>query len=191
MFWTEEKISELKRLCGEGMSASQIGAQIGATRSAVIGKAYRIGVNLNGRGGVPAGGRNKNAKYWTDEEVQKVRELAADGKYALHIADIMGVKFHQILSLAGRHGIDMNRYTPSQEADRKMILGARLKRKYARRNEKRREAAAAVNPIVRIGVTSRTHPSYRNQLPRLPEMSKAELRAMLAQAVRNTAEARA
>lgn len=34
---------------------------------------------------------------------------------------------------------------------------------------------------------SKTDPAYRRQLPALPEMTKSELRAMIAQAVRNTA----
>lgn len=38
---------------------------------------------------------------------------------------------------------------------------------------------------------SKTSPAYRRQLPPIPEMTKAELRAYLAVAVRNTAEMRA
>jgi hypothetical protein len=34
---------------------------------------------------------------------------------------------------------------------------------------------------------SKTSPTYRNHLPRAPEMSKTELRAMLASAIQNTA----
>lgn len=38
---------------------------------------------------------------------------------------------------------------------------------------------------------SKTSPAYRRQLPQLPEMTKPELRAMIAQAVRNTTRASA
>ena len=58
MLWTEEAIEVLKRLALEGRSASVIAAALGASsRSAVIGKANRIGIKLNGggRAAAPAG----------------------------------------------------------------------------------------------------------------------------------------
>jgi len=49
--WTEETIEALRRLASEGRSASVIAAALGATsRNAVIGKANRIGIKLNGGG---------------------------------------------------------------------------------------------------------------------------------------------
>lgn len=48
MAWTEERVSELKKLWAEGHSASQIAKQLGGvTRNAVIGKVHRLG--LSGR----------------------------------------------------------------------------------------------------------------------------------------------
>lgn len=48
--WTAEAIETLKRLCGDGYSASQIALAMGvSSRSAVIGKASRLGLNLHGR----------------------------------------------------------------------------------------------------------------------------------------------
>lgn len=48
MAWTEERVEELKKLWGEGHSASQIAARMGGvTRNAVIGKVHRLG--LSGR----------------------------------------------------------------------------------------------------------------------------------------------
>jgi GcrA cell cycle regulator len=48
MGWTEERVSELKKLWAEGHSASQIAKKLGAvTRNAVIGKVHRLG--LSGR----------------------------------------------------------------------------------------------------------------------------------------------
>ena len=53
MQWTKEAVEVLKELALEGRSASKIAAALGsASRSAVIGKANRIGIQLNGgRGG--------------------------------------------------------------------------------------------------------------------------------------------
>ena len=57
MLWTEEAIEILKRLAFEGKSASAIASALGAaSRGAVIGKANRIGVRLNGDGRAPAAG---------------------------------------------------------------------------------------------------------------------------------------
>jgi GcrA cell cycle regulator len=44
-YWTAERIEQLKRLWAEGLSASQVAAQIGGvTRSAVLGKVHRLGL---------------------------------------------------------------------------------------------------------------------------------------------------
>lgn len=45
MSWTEERIDQLKRLWGQGMTASQIADELGGvSRNAVIGKAHRLGL---------------------------------------------------------------------------------------------------------------------------------------------------
>jgi GcrA cell cycle regulator len=49
MSWTDERVELLKRLWQDGLSASQIAAELGGvTRNAVIGKVHRLG--LSGRG---------------------------------------------------------------------------------------------------------------------------------------------
>jgi GcrA cell cycle regulator len=51
MLWTDEAVEVLKRLAREGRSASVIAEALGApSRNAVIGKANRIGIKLNGGG---------------------------------------------------------------------------------------------------------------------------------------------
>lgn len=48
MAWTDERVELLKKLWGDGLSASQIAARLGeVTRNAVIGKVHRLG--LSGR----------------------------------------------------------------------------------------------------------------------------------------------
>jgi GcrA cell cycle regulator len=49
MSWTDERVETLKKLWQDGLSASQIAAELGGvTRNAVIGKVHRLG--LSGRG---------------------------------------------------------------------------------------------------------------------------------------------
>lgn len=59
MNWTDERVEKLKRLWAEGLSASQIAAQLGGvSRNAVIGKVHRL--NLPGR--AKAGGSSAAAR---------------------------------------------------------------------------------------------------------------------------------
>ncbi|MBS3648558.1 GcrA family cell cycle regulator [Pseudaminobacter sp. 19-2017] len=49
MIWTDERVETLRKLWSEGLSASQIAAQLGGvSRNAVIGKVHRL--KLSGRG---------------------------------------------------------------------------------------------------------------------------------------------
>jgi GcrA cell cycle regulator len=51
--WTDERVELLKKLWNDGLSASQIAAELGAvTRNAVIGKVHRLG--LSGRAKAPS-----------------------------------------------------------------------------------------------------------------------------------------
>ncbi|RRH77340.1 GcrA family cell cycle regulator [Falsigemmobacter faecalis] len=46
MTWTDERVETLKRMWGEGQSASQIAKELGGvTRNAVIGKVHRLGLS--------------------------------------------------------------------------------------------------------------------------------------------------
>lgn len=53
MSWSDERVETLKKMWGEGQSASQIARELGGvTRNAVIGKVHRLGLsNRNGAGG--------------------------------------------------------------------------------------------------------------------------------------------
>jgi GcrA cell cycle regulator len=56
MSWSDERVETLKRMWGEGQSASQIAKELGGvTRNAVIGKVHRLGLsNRNGGAGAAA-----------------------------------------------------------------------------------------------------------------------------------------
>jgi GcrA cell cycle regulator len=59
MQWTAEAVEDLKKLALQGKSASHISVALGVgSRNAVIGKASRIGVKLNGGGGASVRGKD-------------------------------------------------------------------------------------------------------------------------------------
>lgn len=59
--WTDERVEQLKKLWSEGLSASQIAAQLGGvSRNAVIGKVHRLHLSSRGRT-TSSGTRTKKA----------------------------------------------------------------------------------------------------------------------------------
>lgn len=61
MNWTDERVELLKKLWSEGLSASQIAAELGGiTRNAVIGKVHRLG--LSGRAKSPSSAASRPRK---------------------------------------------------------------------------------------------------------------------------------
>jgi hypothetical protein len=125
-------------------------------------------------------------RFWTDEKRAQLRALAATGMFASEIGAILGVTKPSILTSCGRNGIPVVMHTEAELAE--MRARARLREK---RKRQKRAAARPANAVHVQPGTSKTAPIYRNQLPRLPEMSKNQLRAMLTEAVRNTAGASA
>jgi len=62
MSWTDERVELLKKMWGEGQSASQIAKELGGvTRNAVIGKVHRLGLS-NRATGAPAAPAKTAAK---------------------------------------------------------------------------------------------------------------------------------
>ncbi|WP_112663819.1 GcrA family cell cycle regulator [Microvirga flavescens] len=63
--WTDERVEQLKKLWSDGLSASQIAAELGnVTRNAVIGKVHRLGLS----------GRTKTAKPATNGATARPRK---------------------------------------------------------------------------------------------------------------------
>jgi hypothetical protein len=125
--------------------------------------------------------------FWTDERLARVAALAVAGHYGSQIGADIGCSLHSVLTICGKEGIPVNRYTPEQQA----YFDLKAKQREARKHAKRRKKPVTEAQFVFLPGTSKTSPIYRNQFGKLPEMSKAALRAMLTEAVRNTAEARA
>jgi GcrA cell cycle regulator len=63
MIWTDERVETLRRLWAEGLSASQIAAQLGGvSRNAVIGKVHRLKLSGRGRNTAPPARQKKPAQ---------------------------------------------------------------------------------------------------------------------------------
>lgn len=76
MNWTDERVEKLKRLWAEGLSASQIAAQLGGvSRNAVIGKVHRL--NLPGR-----------AKSGSSQTVRSTKRAASQQRPAAFTARV-------------------------------------------------------------------------------------------------------
>lgn len=63
MSWTDERVELLKKMWGEGQSASQIAKELGGvTRNAVIGKVHRLGLSNRATGGAKPDAKAKPAE---------------------------------------------------------------------------------------------------------------------------------
>ena len=82
MTWTDERVETLKKLWADGLSASQIAAELGGiTRNAVIGKVHRLG--LSGRAKSPASAAPRPRKPRPHSQMLRVSRPAMRGNTAL------------------------------------------------------------------------------------------------------------
>jgi len=62
MSWTDDRVEILKKMWGDGQSASVIAKELGGvTRNAVIGKVHRLGLSNRSGGGTKASSKGKTA----------------------------------------------------------------------------------------------------------------------------------
>jgi GcrA cell cycle regulator len=82
MSWTDERVELLKKLWTDGLSASQIAAELGGiTRNAVIGKVHRLG--LSGRAKSPSSTAPRPRKARAHPHMMRVARPAMRGNTAL------------------------------------------------------------------------------------------------------------
>ena len=85
--WNPERVAQLRAFVGAGMTCSQIAAEIGVTRNAVIGKIHRLGLGTGrpaaalGRPALPAPG----ARGFPSQR-QMLRLISADAPLAADAA---------------------------------------------------------------------------------------------------------
>ena len=71
MSWNQQKVDDLKKLWNEGVATSRIGEQLGFTKNAVIGKAFRLGLERR------QNSRKKTAHSQSASSVTMYRETSA------------------------------------------------------------------------------------------------------------------
>jgi len=71
MSWNQQKVDDLKKLWNEGVATSRIGEQLGFTKNAVIGKAFRLGLERR------QNSRKKTSHSQTVSSVTMYRETSA------------------------------------------------------------------------------------------------------------------
>jgi GcrA cell cycle regulator len=82
MSWTDERVELLKKLWADGLSASQIAAELGGiTRNAVIGKVHRLG--LSGRAKSPSSTAPRPRKARAPSHMLRVPRHSMRGNTAL------------------------------------------------------------------------------------------------------------
>jgi len=82
MSWNDERVELLKKLWSDGLSASQIAAELGGiTRNAVIGKVHRLG--LSGRAKSPSSAAPRPRKARAHPHMLRVSRPAVRGNTAL------------------------------------------------------------------------------------------------------------
>jgi GcrA cell cycle regulator len=88
MSWTDERVELLKKLWSDGLSASQIAAELGGiTRNAVIGKVHRLG--LSGRAKSVSAGAPRPRKTRSPAHMLRIGRASIRGNTALaHAYDI-------------------------------------------------------------------------------------------------------
>jgi GcrA cell cycle regulator len=88
MSWTDERVELLKKLWSDGLSASQIAAELGGiTRNAVIGKVHRLGLSGRAKSASSAVARPRKAR--SSSHMLRLARPAIRGNTALaHAYDL-------------------------------------------------------------------------------------------------------
>lgn len=135
--------------------------------------------------------------FWTDQKRARLIELAASGMVATDIGAQLGATEASIITICGRNGIAIVKYSPEVQA----MYDRRAKDRQAKQDAKKvalnhakkvaeRAAAMARGDFSSLAVAtahSKTSVAYRRALAPVGEMTKSQLLAMLEEAARNTA----
>jgi GcrA cell cycle regulator len=91
MSWTDERVELLKKLWADGLSASQIAAELGGgvTRNAVIGKVHRLGLSGRAKANAVTSNRTRRAAQPTRAAARPVAaQPVVRGNVALAVVPV-------------------------------------------------------------------------------------------------------
>jgi hypothetical protein len=140
---------------------------------------------------------------WPDEHSEALRQLVAGGGgsfsvYTRAINRKFGTSYSRSAVIGRADRMDLNQprqATPAigaTAARHKRVAVARREKRWAENPSlearyKRQQEQKANRGLMLAGGATRTSRAYRSHMPRISEMTKGELRAMLTAAVQNTA----
>src|SRR2546430_17722184 len=105
MTWTDERVETLKKLWTDGLSASQIAAELGGiTRNAVIGKVHRLG--LSGRAKSPSSAAPRPRKARPHSHMLRVSRPSMRGNTALahaYYLEVVGLGERGVTKIGRAH----------------------------------------------------------------------------------------
>lgn len=132
--------------------------------------------------------------FWTDLRIEQLKALWGDGDSASIIAKALGCSRNAVLGKVHRLELPNRIIVNSVERTRlsrrrdPLIIAENARARVKRyRDRLRKQNKSEVLAQFRACGSSPYSAAFRKHLPRQPEMTKGELRAMLAQAIANTA----
>jgi hypothetical protein len=127
---------------------------------------------------------------WTDQRAETLRELWQRGLSAKQIAAMLGNGISRNAVVSKVRRMDLTR-TEGHEVRLRANGPKRIRKKhpagYVRPRSNRDEERKRNAKLMLAGGARKTSAAYRKHLPRIGEMTRNELRAMLTTAIQNTA----
>lgn len=129
-------------------------------------------------------------RFWNEENTARLRVLASARTPASLIASELGATALSVIGKCVQLGIPIVKRSPTEEVEygeqKRATERNRMRFKRARRREKAQAEQAVSSPATAPRRVERAAFSFRRSAP-VAQLTKSQLRAELAQAVRNTA----
>ena len=109
--WTQARTDRLRELVESGLTAAEIGAELGASKQGIIDACKRYGIVMRrGRG------------RWTPQRVAELSAHVAAGKKAAEIGELMGLAQISVLKACKRYGLTLQRWHKPMWTDKRLAV---------------------------------------------------------------------
>ncbi len=133
-------------------------------------------------------------ELWSDEDTATLLRLWEIGRSATDIASSLKGNYSRNAVLGKIHRLKASTVSSQvkmlkarRNLDHMAMARAKLRERDRIKKQRKRDRIKAETRRSLSTGTSKTSPTYRNLLPKAPEMTKNELRALISEAMRNTA----